>query len=135
MPVFRYFGFVGGALLALLFAISAYFPAPTVGRPEVTIDKTTIRIARRQAAPELVNIDTSQTMMMTVPEMRTHERQPPREAVAQIDTAPIRTAAVQAAKRPKTKIAKPKAATRFAREHVVQKAAMAQPFAFPNLFN
>lgn len=142
MPVIRYFGFVGGALLALLFVVSGYFPPTKVDRPEVAIDKTTIRIASRQAGPELVTIDTSQTMMVTAPAAQTREWQPDigqtvsqREAFAQIDTAPIRTAAVQAAKKPKTRIANPKAAKRFARNHIVQKAAMAQSFAFPNLFD
>jgi hypothetical protein len=61
MPVARYFLFVGGVLLALLFAVDALLPQEVAvasnGAP--AIDKTTVRIRSAQKLPERVVYDTS----------------------------------------------------------------------------
>ena len=61
MPVARYFLFVGGMLLALLFAVDALLPQEVAvasnGAP--SIDKTTVRIRSAQKLPERVVYDTS----------------------------------------------------------------------------
>ena len=46
MPIFRYFIFVGGALLALLFAADFVWPAPPAAQANVTAssDQPMIRI-------------------------------------------------------------------------------------------
>jgi hypothetical protein len=61
MPVARYFMFVGGALLALLFLIDAYAPsqAVTVSHAASTIDRNVVRIRSDQKLPERVVYDTS----------------------------------------------------------------------------
>jgi hypothetical protein len=60
MPVLRYFVFAGAALLALLFAVNAYLPAPvTAQRDASNLDKTTIRINGTAPVAERVTIDTS----------------------------------------------------------------------------
>jgi hypothetical protein len=61
MPVARYFLFVGGALLALLFAIDAYVPqqAALAMRGAPSIDKTMVRIRSDQKPLERVVYDTS----------------------------------------------------------------------------
>ncbi|QPF82354.1 hypothetical protein IC762_21600 [Bradyrhizobium genosp. L] len=63
MPVARYFLFVGGALLALLFAVNALVPQDTVvaatGLSSPGIDKSTVRIRSTQKLPERVVYDTS----------------------------------------------------------------------------
>jgi hypothetical protein len=61
MPVARYFLFVGGALLALLFAIDAFAPQEVaVARNAAPgIDKTVVRIHSDQKLPEKVVYDTS----------------------------------------------------------------------------
>jgi hypothetical protein len=62
MPLLRYFVVVGGALLALLFAVSAYLPTP----PAVEASKSTaadlsiIRIHSDRKWPERIVFDTSQ---------------------------------------------------------------------------
>jgi hypothetical protein len=123
MLVVRYFGFVGAALMALLFVVSAHFPAMNMDRPDVSLDKTTIRIASRRVGPELVKIDTSQTMMGTVPTTQAHERQTslkqivsPREAFARIDSTPIRSAVVRLEKKTKTKTSNSKGNETYCRQ-------------------
>lgn len=61
MPVLRYFLFVGGALLALLFAIDYALPPQAVTTAQATpsIDKTVVRIRSDQKPPERVVYDTS----------------------------------------------------------------------------
>src|ERR1700730_18281503 len=60
MPVVRYFLYVGGVLLALLFAIDAFTPqdAAVASHSAPGIDKTTVRIHSVQKLPERVVYDT-----------------------------------------------------------------------------
>lgn len=62
MPIFRYFIFVGGALLALLFAADFVFPAAPVTQAVATAgnDQPLIRIRSNRHLPERVVLDTSQ---------------------------------------------------------------------------
>lgn len=61
MPVARYFLFVGGMLLALLFAIDAFVPQElaVASHSAPGIDKSTVRIRSDQKLPERVVYDTS----------------------------------------------------------------------------
>lgn len=61
MPVLRYFLFVGGALLALLFAIDYVAPQQAVATVQSvpSIDKNIVRIRSDQKPPERVVYDTS----------------------------------------------------------------------------
>ena len=61
MPVARYLLFVGGLLLALLFALDAFAPQQTVvaGHAAPSINKTVVRIRSDQKLPERVVYDTS----------------------------------------------------------------------------
>jgi hypothetical protein len=61
MPVARYFLFVGGALLALLFALDAFAPQPmaVASNSAPSIDKTVVRIRSDQKPPERVVYDVS----------------------------------------------------------------------------
>ena len=62
MPIFRYFVFVGGALLALLFAADYVLPSQPVAQAVVTAsnDQPLIRIRSDRHLPERVVLDTSQ---------------------------------------------------------------------------
>lgn len=62
MPIFRYFVFVGGALLALLFAVNYIAPAAPVAQAVATAsnDQPLIRIRSDRHLPERVVFDTSQ---------------------------------------------------------------------------
>jgi len=63
MPVARYFLFVGGVLLALLFVVNAFMPQDAVvasqGLSSPGVDKTMVRIKSTQKLPERVVYDTS----------------------------------------------------------------------------
>jgi len=61
MPVARYFLFVGGVLLALLFALDAFAPqqVAVASNSAPSIDKTVVRIRSDQKPPERVVYDMS----------------------------------------------------------------------------
>jgi hypothetical protein len=60
MPVTRYFFFVGGVLLALLFVFDAYAPKPPAAdRTETGIDLPVVRIHSDRKWPAAVVFDTS----------------------------------------------------------------------------
>jgi hypothetical protein len=60
MPVARYFLFVGGVLLALLFALDAVLPKlPAADQSEAALDLPVIRIHSDRKWPERVVFDTS----------------------------------------------------------------------------
>jgi hypothetical protein len=61
--VTRYFLFVGGALLALLFALDAFAPkavADNNAQAVASVDKSTLRIQSNQKWPERIVFDTTQ---------------------------------------------------------------------------
>ncbi|MDX3968348.1 MAG: hypothetical protein QHD01_17350 [Bradyrhizobium sp.] len=60
MPIIRYFVFVGGFLLALLFAADRYLPAPVEVAAVADPDRTIIRIKSARSIPEKIVFDTSQ---------------------------------------------------------------------------
>jgi hypothetical protein len=60
MPLLRYFLFVGGALLALLFAADACLPkSPAIERVTATADLSMIRIRSDRKWPERIVFDTT----------------------------------------------------------------------------
>jgi hypothetical protein len=68
MPVARYFLFVGGVLLALLFVIGSYMPQPPVETAANTeSDKPFIRINSERKWPEAVVFDTSHPPAVAAP--------------------------------------------------------------------
>ncbi|GKQ50417.1 hypothetical protein [Bradyrhizobium sp. Ce-3] len=70
MPVARYFLFVGGVLLALLFVVNAVVPqeAAIPGQSQAIsspgVDKTMVRIRSTQKLPERVVYDTNQPIIV-----------------------------------------------------------------------
>ena len=68
MPVMRYFMFVGAALLALLFVVSAELPSPPVAKATNTAaDVPMIRIHSDRKWPERVVFDTSARLAAVAP--------------------------------------------------------------------
>lgn len=65
MPIFRYFMFVGGALLALLFVVDYVLPSAPAAQAVATAsnDPPLIRIRSDRHLPERVVLDTSQPMI------------------------------------------------------------------------
>jgi hypothetical protein len=112
MPLARYFLFVGGALLALLFIVDACLPklpavesASAVASDSVS-DLSVIRIHSDRKWPERVEFDTSQPTIVPSP-LRTAEAAAP-TAVAEVATpVPPRDAfaQLQTPKKPEPKLA------------------------------
>jgi hypothetical protein len=68
MPLGRYFLFVGGILLALLFVSHALLPnTPAADRADTAVDKSTIRIHSDRKWPERVVYDTSIPTIVPAP--------------------------------------------------------------------
>ena len=59
MPLLRYFGFAGGALVLLLFGLSWCAPQPISEPIRSGIDRPVIRISSVEQLPERVDIDSS----------------------------------------------------------------------------
>ena len=59
MPVARYFLYVGGVLIALLFAVAALVPPEAAVHSAPGIDRSTVRIHSDQKLPERVVYDTA----------------------------------------------------------------------------
>ena len=82
MPLVRYFGIVGSALVTLLLGISWYLPQPTTESAHASIDKSTIRITSIQKPLERVFIDTSLPTIVPQPSAIIVAVQPPQAALA-----------------------------------------------------
>jgi hypothetical protein len=87
MPWLRYFVFMGGALLALLFGADAFSPKETAANAQVAAEaeRPTLRIRSDQKWPERIVIDTSQPTVSPLPAPVTATAPAPK-AVADVDT-------------------------------------------------
>lgn len=59
MPLLRYLGFAGSAVVLLLFGLSWYFPQPVSEPIRNGTDRPVIRISSVEQLPERLDIDTS----------------------------------------------------------------------------
>ena len=124
MPVLRYFLFVGGALLALLFAVDAFAPkAPVVvaaAEASATTENPTLRIRSDRKWPDRIVFDTSLPTIVPPAQTAATEVSPPptvageftakarvRESFAQF--RPANESKPEAKPQPKHKIAKHRA--------------------------
>lgn len=86
MPIFRYFMFVGGALLALLFAADFVWPAaPAI--VTASYDQPLIRIRSDRHLPDRVVLDTSQPTI-AAPVMKT-AAVAASQPIGQTDVSPV----------------------------------------------
>jgi hypothetical protein len=122
MPLKRYFGFVGGLLLALLLVADWYFPSPVSGKEAGGIDKTVIRITSAHRWPDRIVFDTNQPTIFPPPviEAEMPTRNSPREAFAQLPT-PTPEATNKEIVRKKFKIAKSRSVIKVATVSGAQK--------------
>jgi hypothetical protein len=107
MPLFRYFTFVGGALLALLVVVSSYFPGAEIITTSY-VARPVIRIASDRVGPARVDIDTRvQTAVVPTSVPEVPQEALPRVADAQVSAPlPTPTAALIKIERKKTKISR-----------------------------
>src|SRR5205809_6301606 len=105
MPLLRYFTVAGGALLALLFVVSGYFPeTETISRSDVA--RPVIRIASDRVGPPRVEIDThvqDAAIPASIPDIT--QQVPARVAEAGLGASP-QTRAVAVKTERKTRVAK-----------------------------
>ena len=88
MPLIKYFGFVGSALVLLLIGLGWCFPQPL---PEPTVgvtDRPAIRIASTEELPERVIIDTSLPTIVSPPGVLEFAERWPQEPVADLSLVP-----------------------------------------------
>ncbi|WP_407189303.1 hypothetical protein [Bradyrhizobium centrosematis] len=90
MPIFRYFMFVGGALLALLFAADFVLPSQPVVQATATVgnDQPLIRIRSDRHLPERVVLDTTQPTIIP-PAVKTAAVVPPQPPVQDATSAAL----------------------------------------------
>ena len=82
MPLMKYFGFVGSALVLLLLATNWLLPEPTVEPVHGSIQMPVIRISSIETLPERVIFDTSMRYVTPVQSVTQVAVQPPRSAFA-----------------------------------------------------
>ena len=106
MPLLRYFTFVGGALLALLFVVSSCFPEPeTTDHRDVA--RPVIRILSDRVGPPRVDIDThvqAAVLPSSIPGIE--QQTPTREVAAQLSAPRPTSAAHIKIEAKKTRVAK-----------------------------
>jgi len=92
MPIIRYFVFVGGLLLALLFAADRYLPVPVEAAAAADPDRTIIRIKSARSLPEKIVFDTGpRAHAPIIAQADSLPEEPPREvreAMAAMPAAP-----------------------------------------------
>ncbi|KQT13729.1 MAG: hypothetical protein ACOY3N_11525 [Bradyrhizobium sp.] len=112
MPIIRYFVFVGGFLLALLFAADRYLPAPVEAAAVADPDRTIIRIKSARSLPEKIVFDTSQRAEVPmIAQADPIPEEPPREvreAMAAVPGAPSGEARKEAPARAAAVLTHPK---------------------------
>jgi hypothetical protein len=120
MPLLRYFGFVGSALLLLLFGLNWYLPQPAVEPVGAVADRPVIRISSIEKLPEPVVIDTSLPTIV-----------PPPTALEFAERWPEETKVVEAKPLPKPTILNAgdgaAKAKKLARREPLQKVAARRP--------
>jgi hypothetical protein len=91
MPLIKYFGFVGSALVLLLVGSGWYFPQPPSeppGPPGGVTDRPAIRIASAERLPERVIIDTSLPTIVSPPSVLEFAERWPETTVADANPVP-----------------------------------------------
>jgi hypothetical protein len=120
MPLLRYFGFVGSALLVLLFGLNWYLPQPAAEPVGAVADRPVIRISSIEKLPEPVVIDTSLPTIV-----------PPPTALEFAERWPEETKVVEAKPLPKPTILNAgdgaAKAKKLARREPLQKVAARRP--------
>ena len=127
-PLARYFLYVGGSLLTLLFLVDWYLPPNAVDAGQAQVDRTTIRIHSAHKWPSAVVFDTTQTTIVPPPQPASSStveakapaaRKSPSDALALAQPADLPAAAAAAhLPAPKQVKRKVRVARRPASEHV-----------------
>ncbi|WP_187387897.1 hypothetical protein [Bradyrhizobium sp.] len=111
MPLMRYFGFVGSALVLLLIGIGWCFPQQAIRPGGSDAERPFIRISSAERAPERVTIDTSLPTMVAPSNisaspsiMSLQSAQPLQSVFAELDVSPNPAAPKSGGEVPKQKL-------------------------------
>ena len=117
MLLLRYFVFVGGVLVALLFAADAYAPKSEVASVTDGVDRSVIRIHSDRKWPERVVFDTSAPTLTVAPAVQAEASVPaPANVAGILPTARVRETFAQFVPvEPKKAPPKARVATRVAK--------------------
>ena len=137
MPLGRYFAFIGGSLLALIFLIDWLVPQKTVAAADSDIDRTAIRIHSAHKWPSAVVFDTTLPTIVPPPQpapVQAAATEPPpvtpkspRDALAQMtEVPPVATAHPAPPKHVKRRAKAPR--------HPTEQVASYETFGFRPLF-
>ncbi|TWA92586.1 hypothetical protein [Bradyrhizobium stylosanthis] len=135
MPIIRYFVFVGGLLLALLFVADRYLPVPVEAAAVADPDRTIIRIKSARSLPEKIVFDTSpRAHAPIIAQADPIPEEPPREvreAMAAMPAAPSGEARKEAPTRGATVRTHPKRSAKLQKRTPDRRLAFerADPFA------
>jgi hypothetical protein len=88
MPLIKYFGFVGSALVLLLIGSGWCFPKPPSEPAGSATDRPAIRIASTERLPERVTIDTSLPTIVSPPRVLEFAERWPPATVADVNPVP-----------------------------------------------
>ena len=88
MPLIKYFGFVGSALVLLLIGSGWCFPQPPSEPPGAVTERPAIRIASAERLPEPVIIDTSLPTIVSPPNVLEFAERWPQATVAEVNPVP-----------------------------------------------
>jgi hypothetical protein len=129
VPLGRYFLFVGGLLLGMLFIADWYLPSTSSQTffREAQVDKSIIRIKSAHKWPEAIVFDTSLATIVPPPLPVLAEApviNQPREALAQLNSPLPKASEYRAPVRVKRKVAKPARPTRMAAAYRAPPEAM-----------
>jgi hypothetical protein len=132
MPVFRYFAYVGGALLALLLILNWSLPALNAEGTQDSVDRSIIRIHSQQKWPAAVVFDTTVPAIVAPPPAPVAAAtepaaQPAREAFAMASEAVPAARPAEAVKAAKPRVRRARTA-----RALDSRVANSEPFGFGN---
>jgi hypothetical protein len=86
MPLMKYFGFAGSALVLSLFELDWLLPRPVSERIRSGTDRSVIRISSAEQLPERVVIDTSLPTIVPPPSALDFAESPPQSTFVEINS-------------------------------------------------
>ena len=134
MPLLKYFGFVGSALVLLLLAMNWLLPGPNAEPVHGGIERPVIRISSIETLPERVVFDTSMPHMAPPPSVMRGAAQPLQLAftIEQISPGLLPTPSISAQVAPKKPItAKRESAKKVATNRAASQAPIAAVKNYP----
>jgi hypothetical protein len=134
MPVLRYFVFVGGVLLALLFVSNAYAPPQPVAAKADTVvaaENPTLRIRSDRKWPQAIVFDTTQPIIVPAPVLKAEANGAPANVAEMSPKARVRETFAQfVTVDPKPEPKQPQRKRKIANAAGSRMAQVAQPTRF-----